>query len=194
MSEQASFFSSDDLRVQLEGALLRNVALTERNQHLEGENLWLKEQLASLKREKFGKKSERWESQEQRCLFNEAEVESQKPEADDQGEELEVSVAAHTKKRGYRRPLPESLPREIVKIELPLEEQKSEDGTALKIIGWETSEKLKYEPAKMSVIEYQRAKYGVDSGDYVKTAPPVPSIIPKGLATPELRKNSAEHG
>jgi hypothetical protein len=38
----------------------------------------------------------------------------------------------------------------------------------------------------MSVVQYQRAKYGVDSGDYVKTAPPVPSIIPKGLSTPEL--------
>ncbi len=47
-------------------------------------------------------------------------------------------------------------------------------------------EKLKYEPAKMSVLEIHRAKYGVDSGDDVKTAPPVPSIIPKGLATPEL--------
>jgi transposase len=30
------------------------------------------------------------------------------------------------------------------------------------------------------------AKYGVNNGDYEKTAPPVPSIIPKGIATPEL--------
>ena len=36
------------------------------------------------------------------------------------------------------------------------------------------------------MIVYRRAKYGVDSGDYVKTAPPVPMIIPKGIATAEL--------
>lgn len=95
-------------------------------------------------------------------------------------------MAGHTKKRGHRRPLPEELPREIVKIELPLAEQVTEDGTPLKVIGWEISEKLKFEPAKISVLQYQRAKYGADSGDYEKTAPPIPSIIPKGLSTPEL--------
>ena len=92
----------------------------------------------------------------------------------------------HKKKRGHRKALPESLEREIVKIELPLDEQVAEDGTKLKVIGWEISEKLKYEPGKMSVLQYQRAKYGVDTGDYVKTAPPVSSIIPKGFSTPEL--------
>ena len=99
----------------------------------------------------------------------------------------EVEVQAHTKKvRGHRKPLPENLAREIVKVELPLAEQFDDVGNALKIIGWETSEKLKYEPAKISVIQYQRAKYGAGAGDYVKTAPPVPAIIPKGNATPEL--------
>ena len=29
-------------------------------------------------------------------------------------------------------------------------------------------------------------KYGIDSGEAIKTAPPVPSIIPKGIATPSL--------
>ena len=31
-----------------------------------------------------------------------------------------------------------------------------------------------------------RAKYGIDSGDYVKTAPPEPSAVPKGIATPSI--------
>lgn len=187
MLDEPSLFSGDDLREQLEGALLRNAALTEQNQHLESEILWLKEQIAELKRDKFGKKSERWETQEQGCLFNEAEVESTKPEDDQESqEESETEVAGHKRKRGHRKPLPENLEREVVKLELPIEEQKAEDGTPLKVIGWEISEKLKYEPAKMSVLQYHRAKYGVDSGDYVKTAPPAPSIIPKGLATPEL--------
>ena len=155
----------------------------EKNKFLSDENTWLREQLAELKRNRFGKKSERWESGEQ-LVLNEAEVESKKPGFDE--EESDIEVAGHTKKRGHRRPLPDALEREIVKIELPLAEQIAEDGTRLKVIGWEISEKLKYEPAKLSVVQYQRAKYGADSGDYEKTAPPVPSIIPKGLSTPEL--------
>lgn len=145
----------------------------------------LHEMLAELKRMKFGKKSERWESEEQ-LVFNEAEVESRKPDphGDD---EVEIKVSAHTKKiRGHRKPLPENLEREEVTIELPESERFAEDGTPLKIIGYETSEKLKFEPSKTKVLVYRRAKYGVDSGDYVKTAPPVPSIIPKGIATAEL--------
>lgn len=152
---------------------------------------WLTEQVNSLRRQKFGKKSERWESEEQ-MTFNEVEDLSKKP--DPMGEDAEVlaeegsttKVEAHARKRGCRRPLPEGLPREVVKIELPPEEQVAEDGSALKVIGWEKSEKLKYEPSKMIVVEIHRAKYGVDSGDYIKTAPPIPSVIPKGLATPEL--------
>ncbi len=64
------------------------------------------------------------------------------------------------------------LKREVVVIELPPEERIAEVGTVLK------------------VIEYRRAKYGFDSGDCAKTAPPVPSIIPKGIATPELVASS----
>lgn len=118
-------------------------------------------------------------------LFNEAEMESHNPDQDKDDEDT-VEVQSHTKKRGHRKPLPSNLPREVIKVELPQAEQVTEDGTQLKVIGWEVSEKLKYEPAKVSVIEYHRAKYGADSGDYVKTAPPVASVIPKGIATPEL--------
>lgn len=183
MQTSESLFSGQkQAHVDIDGLQALIVREQEKNKFLDQENKWLREQLAELKRNRFGKKSERWESEEQ-LLLNEAEVESKKPEP---AEEPEVEVKGHTKKRGHRKPLPESLEREIVKIELPPSEQVLEDGTPLKVIGWEISEKLKYEPAKMSVLQYQRAKYGVDSGDYVKTAPPVPSIIPKGLSTPEL--------
>lgn len=196
--EQDSFFSSSDEQIQrLESAVSMIAFLKESNEVLSKENNWLKEQLNELKRYRFGKKSERYESPEQ-MIFNEVEIESRKPdpssdedqesaEGDESGPLKEIEVKAHTKKvRGHRKPLPENLTREVVKVELPIEEQVDADGNALKIIGWETSEKLKYEPAKVSVIQYQRAKYGIDSGDYVKTAPPAPSIIPKGNATPEL--------
>lgn len=111
----------------------------------------------------FGKKSEAWESQEQlKMTFNEVEVEAKKAQESDS----KTEVTSHKRNsRGHRKPLPEHLAREVVRIELPAEELKTEAGESLKVIGWEISEKLKYEPAKMSVIEYHRAKYGVDSGD-----------------------------
>lgn len=157
----------------------------EKSKHYEGQINWLTEQLKTLKRTQFGKKSESWESEDQLVMvFNEVEVESKKPEPE---EEPATEVKAHERKnRGHRKALPKNLSREVVRIELPESEQVSETGEKLKVIGWEVSEKLKYEPAKMSVIEYHRAKYGVASGDYEKTAPPVPSVIPKGIATPEL--------
>jgi transposase/cell division protein FtsB len=192
MLDQKTFFtSSDDLVQKLESAVSTIASLADQVKAYQDENNWLKEQIMELKRNRFGKKSERFETTEQGCLFNEAEIESQKPDPTDDEEETdttrEVEVKGHTKKiRGHRKALPENLLREIVKVELPLDEQFDDEGNTLKVIGWEVSEKLKYEPAKVSVIQYQRAKYGVDQGDYVKTAPPVPAIIPKGNATPEL--------
>ena len=182
---QSSFLSEDQnmaLRIaELEALLLKK---DEKLKNYESQVSWLTEQLKTLKRNQFGSKSERWESKEQ-LKFNEAEVEARSPipEKDD----YVIEVKGHTKKvRGHRKPLPENLPREIIKIELATEEHVTEQGEKLKVIGWEISEKLKYEPSQISVIEYHRAKYGVDSGDYIKTAPPVPSVIPKGIATPEL--------
>ena len=182
-----SFFTEvDEVRAELEQFKVKSVRDDEEKQHLRDQIEWLTEQLNSMKRHQLGKKSERFETPEQVLLFNEAEVESQKPQNPAEAEEVEIQVSAHVKRRGHRKPLPEKLEREIVKVELPLAEQVTEDGTPLKVIGWEISEKLKYEPAKMSVIQYHRAKYGVAPGDYVKAAPPVASLIPKGIATPEL--------
>ena len=150
----------------------------------------LKEMMIQFKKEKFGSKSERWESQEQGKLFNEAEVLAKKalPEDPDEIEstESEVEVSGFTRKRGKRSPLPQDLPREVVVVELPEEERVAEDGSPLKVIGKEISEKLIYEPAQVRVVEYHRLRYGVSSSEYVKTAAPVPSIIPKGIATASL--------
>ncbi|MGZ3796967.1 MAG: IS66 family transposase [Pseudobdellovibrionaceae bacterium] len=185
MSKQELFFSSEEsLEVRLQGALHLLKQEQEKNKNYEDEVSRLHEIIAGLKRAQFGKKSERWESSEQLC-FNEAEfyIKNAKPE---DGEETEIEVRGHTKKRGHRKALPEDLEREVIVLEVPPSERFSKEGLPLKIIGYEVSEKLSYEPSKTKVIEYRRAKYGVDGGDYEKTAPPVPSVIPKGIATPEL--------
>jgi len=181
------FDPTENLAIEVEELKVEVSREQERVKFLSGENSWLREQIKDLTRSKFGKKSERWETEEQ-YRFDEVEVESKKADFSGGDEDScpETKVEGHTRKRGHRRPLPEDLDREVVKVELPLGEQVAKDGSPLKVIGWEISEKLKYEPAKTSVVEYHRAKYGVDSGDYEKTAPPVPCIIEKGIATAEL--------
>jgi transposase len=144
----------------------------------------LHEIIRKLKREAFGPRRERWETTEQCLLFNEAETLAK----EDAGpSEDKVEVPAHTRTRGKRKPLPENLPREVVVIDLKDSEKFAPDGSPLRVIGKEVSEKLVYEPAVMKVIEYQRLKYGgVEGADTVKIAPVVPCIVPKGIATASL--------
>ena len=201
MAQQEILFSeNENLKSEIHGLKLLHKSDQEKIKLYEEEVERLHEMLNGLKRSKFGKKSERYESEEQ-MVFNEAEVlaKNLKPDlfdeiiidADvdaDNANTKEITVKEHTKKiRGHRKPLPKDLPREIQHIELPESERISTDGvTPLKIIGYEISEKLVYEPAVVKVLEIHRAKYGVSVGDYEKTAPHKPSIIPRSFVTPEL--------
>lgn len=184
MTQQESFFNTQLAQAEqkLQGALLQIEKKDHQLKHYESEVERLHEMLRDFKRMKFGPKTERWESEDQITFFNEAEMESKNPEV----EESTVEVKGHTKKRGHRKALPADLPREIVLVELPPEERFAEDGTPLVAVGKEVSEKFFFSPSQMKVIEYHRIKYGVGSGDYVKTAPPVPMLIPKGIATSGL--------
>ncbi len=184
MNDIGSLLSENELlKLQLASSHTLNIRKEEKIIFYESENARLLEMLRLAKIQLYGRKSERWESEEQIRLFNE--VEELIKDAKDE-EDSTVDVKGHKKKRGKRGPLPKHLQREIVRVELPLENRVSEDGTLLREIGKEVSEKLLYEPAKMKVIEYHRIRYGADSGDTGIIAPPVPSIIPKGMATPSL--------
>jgi transposase len=160
--------------------------------HQEDTIHYFKEQIAELTRKLFGKSSEGYLADEEQSCFNEPEFEAQEPIAEDESEEITIqssepiTVESYQKSRGHRKPLPEYLPREKVILTLPEAELVTEAGELLKVIGYDISEKLHFEPAKIKVLAIYRAKYGVDSGDYVKITPPEPSIIPKGIATPSL--------
>jgi transposase len=192
LTKDTLFTQNEALREEIEGLRLLHARDEEKITHLDGEIDRLRELIGKLQKQAFGPRSERWETEEQgKLVFNEAEVEAAKPEGSEEcaveGADREVTVAAHKKKiRGHRKPLPEHLPREIVVLELPPADRVDAAGNELKVVGKEISEKLSYEPAKISVIEYHRLRYGYDSGEPVKTAPPVPSIIPKGMVTPSL--------
>lgn len=204
MSQQEIFFSEIELlKSENQGLKYQIKSKDEKLKLYEEEVERLNEMLNGLKRSKYGKKSERHIIEDQ-LLFNEAEVltKNLKPDFSDEiilgngaaevnpddANKKEITVKEHTKKvRGHRKSLPKDLQREVLNIELPESEQISADGvTPLKIIGYEVSEKLVYEPAVVKVLEIHRAKYGIDVGDYEKTAPHVPAIIPRSFVTPEL--------
>lgn len=187
MLPRTDFLFNENESLKIENADLKT--RVERNEqklkHYESELERMQEMLADFKRMKFGVRSERWETSEQ-LVFNEVEALCLKPEAPEELLNNEIKVDAHTKKRGHRRALPGELEREVVEIFLPENEQKSPEGEALKVIGFEVSEKLSYTPASTKVLEIRRAKYGVDYGDYEKTAPHAPEVIARSIATPEL--------
>jgi transposase len=119
----------------------------------------LEGQLHYLKRQLFGKKSEKLDPQ-QRLLFEslysdvQAKVEEQR-----QSETKKVRPKRNANHKG-RKPLPEDLPRETIEIE-PAEEEKvcSVCNNEKQRIGSEKTEKLEYVPASFKVKQYVRHKY-----------------------------------
>src|SRR5271163_4778385 len=75
----------------------------------ESENARLLEMLRLAKIHLYGRKSERWESEEQIRLFNEVEEIAKNAKDEDDGDESTIDVKGHTKKRGKRGPLPKHL-------------------------------------------------------------------------------------
>ena len=138
----------------------------------------LKELLLGLRRRSFAPSSE--SSYYQLPLFNELEecVETEEKEE----EVVEEKVQAHTRKRGKRKPLPESLERKATIIELPESEREG-----MKEIGEDISEKLVIVPAKVFVEQTIRKKYAPITGDReIKTAPLPKQLLPKSIASASL--------
>jgi transposase len=151
----------------------------------------LLEQLKLAFDHQFAKRSEALKpyNESQGDLFNEVECEAAKDE------DVEVTTTT-TKKRGKRKPLPNTLPREIIELDLDdHEKQCSCCKHRLHKIGEDRSEKLKFTPAVLKVLEYVRPKYACrqcekaqDNSTIVQK--PVPqSIIPKSFATESLLAN-----
>lgn len=63
------------------------------------------------------------------------------------------------KKRAKRQPLPKDLPREVITHDISEADKQCACGYKLTVMGPDSSEKLKFIPAKISVIEHVRLKY-----------------------------------
>jgi len=102
-------------------------------------------------------------------------------------EDDEITIPAHTRKKGGRKKLPETLPRVAVVYELSGDELICpHDGAALTEIGEVTSEQLDIIPAKIQVIRHIRKQYACQCGKCIKTAALPKQPIPKSMASPGL--------
>lgn len=155
---------------------LKEIILNQQNQ-IQG----LNDLIAQFRRRQYGASSEKVSS-EQLGMFDEAELESFK----DEEESETITVPGHERaKRGKRIKLPESLPREIVEIDIDLKIC-SIDGSELKCIGEEVSEKLEIIPAKVKVIRTVRKKYVCSKCESITVAPAPLELISKSIASSSL--------
>ena len=154
----------------------------------QSENELLREKIRLLEALLYSRVSEKiLADPRQLSLFQEQAAQLEKPDLE------EIEVPRHKRRKGGRRPLPESLPRETVIHDVPDEEKQCDCGSEMTQIGEETSEQLDIVPAKLTVLRHVRPKYackaceGVEStGPAIRIAPPPAQVIPKSIASAGL--------
>ena len=77
------FDAHENLEIENESLKTDIARREERLKFLTDENMWLREQLTEMSRDRFGTKSERHEPSLEQMKFNEADVESLKPPGPD---------------------------------------------------------------------------------------------------------------
>jgi transposase len=158
-------------------------------------------QLHYLKRQLFGKKSEKLDPA-QRLLFEDMyeEIKAKVEEERQQVKPEPVKKSSGRKKHNGRNPLPQELPREVIEIE-PSEEEKlcSVCNTPKEIIGSETTEVLEYVPASFFVKQYNRKKLCCRKCESEISIGPLPpravdkSIAGEGLLAHIITSKYADH-
>jgi transposase len=118
----------------------------------------LKEELRLATHKRFGASSEKADP-DQGQLFNEAEVLGAVPPAP---EADEITVPAHTRAKGGRKPIDDRLPRERIEHDIPDAEKLCPCGSGhlRPRIGEVVTEQADIEPAKVKVLQHVRFKYG----------------------------------
>jgi len=147
---------------------------------------YLIEQIRLAKQQRFGSSSEK--NILQADLFDEAGIELPEEVNEEINDLDEIEVKGHTrKKHPVRKPIPADLPREVIVHDVSESEKTCACGSTLVRIGEETSEQIKYIPAKLSVIQHVRPKYACKPcQENVKIAAMPILLLPKSIATPEL--------
>lgn len=155
----------------------------------------LSEEVRLLQDKLFGRRAENWSEAEllQMRLFNEAESDVAAEAASMAARLAAVEVAAHSRGKSGRRPLPASLPRVDIVHDISEGEKLCGCGAAMVKIDEETHERLGIVPQKVYVERHIRPKYAcrkcggaASEGPAVKIAPLPPAMIPKSNASEGL--------
>ncbi len=171
------------LRAQVDEMEILRAQLTSRERQLRV----VQAKLDELARRVFGKKSEKLDPRQLRLaldlLTSAVELSPEgEPLESDSGESLPPSRRKKSKSRG-RRPLPRSLPRRQVVVDLPESEKRCAKGHDLQRIGASVSEKIDFVPASYTVVETVVPRYSCPKcHDGVKSAPAPAQAVEKGLA------------
>ena len=146
--------------------------------------------LARLLRQQYGASSEKLRTEIDQLHLTLGEIEEQIAELTPPEPEQPTASASTlspvepARRKPVRRPLPESLPREVVEHAAPCSCPNC--GGALRALGEDVTEVLDYVPASFRVIRHVRPKLSCRSCETIAQAP-VPSLpIQRGLPTPAL--------
>ena len=133
----------------------KNTRLQAENQYIKTQVLLLQEKLNIALAQRYAARSEQY-SPDQIRLFCEAEVDVPEDVTLDSGS-TSVLIAAHTRQKRGRKPLPDHLPRLEAIHDLPEAERYCDhDGNSLRRIGEVISEQLDIVPAIIRVIRHIR--------------------------------------
>ena len=141
----------------------------------------LEQQLAALRRARFGKQSEKLDEHIHQLELQIEDLQSSlaEPPLPSEPEQQKEAPA-----RKPRQALPEHLPRDT--IEHGKQEQCEQCGNALSLIGEDVSEQLEYVPASFRVIRHVRPKYSCTCCNTLIQAPAPSRPIPRSYAAPGL--------
>jgi transposase len=152
-----------------------------KEQVLRNEQLRLR--LARLLRERFGASSEKLRREIEQLELLLGESEEQVAEATPAGPD-QATESATQRRKPARRPLPETLPRDVVEHAAPCACPRC--GGVLRPLGEDVTEVLDYVPGAFRVTRHVRPKLSCRSCEAIAQAP-VPSLpIHRGLAGPGL--------
>ena len=149
----------------------------------------LERRIAELLKQFFAKRRERFVHPDQLMLFDLDELTELVQEAQQQAQEEELLARRRGKPKGHgRREFPITLPREVIRHELPPEELPCPCcGTPRTEIGCETSQQLEFIPAQLKALVHERVKYACKACQEQVDCLPVPGKpIEKGLPGPGL--------
>lgn len=158
----------------------------------------LAHQLRLMIKERYGRKTERMDPAQLKLFLEE--LERQDAAADEARPVVAYVRRKPIERKGSKAAIPDSIPREIVRIEPDEAEKTCGCGVSKACIGCERSQVLELIPAQFKVIVYERAKYACKAcegeGVVVAKVPPKPiegGLPGFGLMADVLIKKYAEH-